>query len=130
AGWRGTVADKAGVAVQAFTELNPSAEPNASQLEAVIGPSIGPCCYEVDETVIEPASRFLAADAEGAKLAEELKRTRRFDLWSVNEWALRRAGVEHITRTDLCTACHTDCFFSNRAEGGIKGEFAGLIGLT
>lgn len=125
AGWRGTIAGKAGAAVQAMRSIGS----DPADLEVVIGPSIGPCCYEVDEQVIEPAGRFLSADGVGVKLAERLKQTRRFDLWAANEWALRRAGVQKIIRTDLCTACHTDLFFSNRAEGGIKGEFAGLIGI-
>ncbi len=59
-GWRGTVKRAPRAAVEALVELG--ARP--SRIIATIGPSIGPCCYEVDEVVVEAlAAAFTTVDA-------------------------------------------------------------------
>ena len=54
AGWRGTVAKIGAVMVEKMAREFGS---NPKDIIAGIGPSIGPCCYEVDEPV---ANQFLA----------------------------------------------------------------------
>ena len=85
---------------------------------AAIGPSIGPCCYEVGEEVAAPyRERFGAGIVRG----------RRLDLWRAAEQELRAAGVERIERFDLCTACDPSLFFSHRRDGkprGVQGVLA------
>ena len=82
-------------------------------LAAAIGPGIGPCCYEVGPDVAEPfAARFgphVIADG-------------RLDLWRAVELALNEAGVAGVERTDLCTFCHPELFFSHRRDRGITGR--------
>jgi copper oxidase (laccase) domain-containing protein len=84
------------------------------RLAAAIGPGIGPCCYEVGEEVAGPFREAFGEDVvrEGSRL----------DLWTSAERALRAAGVEHVDRADLCTACHPDRFFSHRREHGRTGR--------
>jgi YfiH family protein len=83
---------------------------------AIIGPAIGPCCYEVGRDV--------------ARLYEpDLVRDRRLDLWTAAERALRRAGVERVERVDLCTRCNEELFFSHRRQGPIRGA-QGVVGLV
>ncbi len=103
AGWRGLLAGlpQAGVAA-----LN-------GPVCAAIGPGIGPCCYEVGEEVAEPFRAAFGAD---------VIRGRRLDLWTAAERALRAAGVERVERTDLCTACHPELFFSHRRDAGVTGR--------
>jgi copper oxidase (laccase) domain-containing protein len=86
------------------------------RLAAAIGPGIGPCCYEVGPEV---ASRFDADLLSGRKL----------DLWTAAERALRAAGVAEVERSDLCTSCHPDLFFSHRRDQGDTGR-QGVIGLV
>ena len=81
---------------------------------AVIGPAIGPCCYEVGPEV---SARFPAG----------LTRNRKLDLWEAGARALRRAGVRRIDRLDLCTSCHPELFFSHRRDGARHGA-QGVIG--
>ena len=85
---------------------------------AAIGPSIGPCCYEVGEEVAAPyRGRFGAGIMRGRKL----------DLWQAAERELREAGVAQIERLDLCTACNPELFFSHRRDGkprGVQGVLA------
>ncbi len=89
-----------------------------SRLTAVIGPGIGPCCYEVGaETRTAYRDRFGVAVIRGRNL----------DLWSAAEQALHEAGVARVERMDLCTACNPDEFFSHRRDAGVTGP-QGVIG--
>jgi purine-nucleoside/S-methyl-5'-thioadenosine phosphorylase / adenosine deaminase len=90
------------------------------QIAAVIGPGIGPCCYEVGEDI---ASAYRARFGAGAL------RGRNLDLWTVAESVLRAAGVNRVERLDLCTACDPVRFFSHRRDGPVTGR-QGVIGYV
>lgn len=117
-GWRGTVRGAAQAAVAALTALGARAE----GLHAAIAPSIGPCCYEVDEPVIGP----LAAAYEGWQSWVRPVGPGRWmlDLWAANAELLRRSGVDpaRVENPRLCTACRPDLFFSYRK--GHRGRLA------
>jgi YfiH family protein len=82
------------------------------RVAAAVGPTIGPCCYEVGEEVAAPfRGRFGADVVSGRKL----------DLWTSAERALREAGCVSVERLDLCTACDPDRFFSYRRDGKPRG---------
>jgi YfiH family protein len=108
-GWRGLLA---GIVAQGANALG------GGRLTAAIGPGIGPCCYEVGEEVREP---FRAA------YGDEVVTDGRLDLWSAAEQALRAAGCDEVERTDLCTYCHPELFFSHRRDRGRTGR-QGVIG--
>jgi polyphenol oxidase len=110
AGWRGLLA---GVVANAVATVG-------GRAAAVIGPGIGPCCYEVGEDV---AARFRARFGRG------VLRSRHVDLATAAELAFRAAGVSSIERVDLCTACHAELFFSHRRDGERTGRH-GVIGLV
>ncbi|MBX6342945.1 MAG: peptidoglycan editing factor PgeF, partial [Thermomicrobiaceae bacterium] len=126
AGWRGTVANVAGRAVATMRERFGT---QPIELLAGIGPSIGPCCYEVGEEV-ESAWAAAGVDHDGVALRRE-SASLRFDLWRANALALQAAGVreERIEIAAVCTACHVDRFFSHRAERGRTGRFAAIIAV-
>ena len=99
-----------------------------SKLLAGIGPSIGPCCYQVGpEVVADVRAKF--PEAEGS-LVKQTDGTFHFDLWGTIRRQLEIKGVQRIEVTGICTACHVDEFFSHRAERGRTGRFAALIGLS
>ncbi len=104
AGWRGLLAGIVAAGVRAL---------GARSVAAAIGPSIGPCCYEVGEEVATP---FREAFGEDVVVDDKL------DLWTSAERALRAAGVDRVDRTDLCTSCHADRFFSHRRDHGRTGR--------
>lgn len=107
AGWRGLAEGVVGAGVAA---LGPG--PKA----AVVGPAIGPCCYEVGDDVASLYDDDLVHDG-------------RLDLWAAAERALRAAGVESVERVDLCTRDHPDLFFSHRRDGRARGV-QGVIGAV
>jgi polyphenol oxidase len=87
---------------------------------AVVGPGIGPCCYEVSADIRETyRGRFGPSAVNGGNL----------DLWTVSEQVLRASGVESVERMDLCTACDPERFFSHRRDGGRTGR-QGVIGYV
>jgi YfiH family protein len=88
------------------------------RLVAAIGPGIGPCCYEVGPEIRADYRRRFGAS---------VLRGRNLDLWTATAQALRDAGVTSVERTDLCTACHPELFFSHRRDAGITGR-QGVIG--
>jgi hypothetical protein len=90
------------------------------RIAAVVGPGIGPCCYEVGDDI--------AADYR-VRFGGVAFRGRNLDLWTIAERLLREAGVESVERLDLCTACNPDQFFSHRREGPITGR-QGVIGYV
>jgi copper oxidase (laccase) domain-containing protein len=52
------------------------------------------------------------------------------DLWAANRILLEKAGVRQIEVAGLCTACHTDDWYSHRAEKGQTGRFGAIIALS
>jgi copper oxidase (laccase) domain-containing protein len=94
---------------------------------AAIGPSIGPDHYEIGEDVITQVRETFGADAES--LLEGHGESIHFNLWGANRVLLEKAGVEQIEIAEICTACHTDDWFSHRREKGKTGRFGALIAL-
>jgi YfiH family protein len=90
------------------------------KIAAVVGPGIGPCCYEVGDEI---------ADVYRSRFGPAALRGRNLDLWTVSEQILRDAGVASVQRLDLCTACNPDLFFSHRRDGGVTGR-QGVIGYV
>jgi YfiH family protein len=88
-------------------------------LAAIVGPGIGPCCYEVGEDILA---------AYRARFGPDVLRGRNLDLWSAAERVLRAAGVDTVERLDVCTACD-DRFFSHRRDGPVTGR-QGVIGYV
>jgi polyphenol oxidase len=85
----------------------------------VLGPSIGPCCYEVGDEVLAEFSN-LTGVANGRMLSLNM----------VAQQKLMAAGVTQIDSFPLCTSCRPDLFFSHRRDNGVTGRQAGLVWLT
>jgi purine-nucleoside/S-methyl-5'-thioadenosine phosphorylase / adenosine deaminase len=139
AGWRGAVA---AIAALTVARMGDEFDTDPADLIAAIGPSIGPCCYEVGAEVMDAFSDANAEMAEEILVDPELASAGSFrasvnegrkhlDLWRANELMLIAAGVREdaIEVSRLCTVCRRDVFYSHRAEKGITGRFAGVIAL-
>lgn len=124
AGWRGTLA---GIAVALVQAMGVAFGSRPTELLAGIGPAIGPCCYQVGPEVVEKAVAVFGA-ADGIVLTQA-DGSFHLDLWEANRQALVQTGVQQIEVAGLCTACHTDEFYSHRAENGRTGHHGALAYL-
>ena len=127
AGWRGAVA---GIVSKTLTLMANRFGSTRSDLRVSIGPSAGPCCYEVDDPVLDqlrmgvPNWESVVCDYEGHKAQLDLK-------------ALIRRQVEgegvsarSVSSVNLCTICHDQLFYSYRREGRINGTMVSGITLV
>jgi YfiH family protein len=111
-GWRGLLEGIVSNGVRSIAD---------GALIAAIGPGIGPCCYEVGDDVAQPYRTVFG---------NEVVRDGRLDLWRATELALERAGVAEVERTDLCTYCHPELFFSHRRDRGTTGRQGVIAAVT
>jgi YfiH family protein len=120
AGWRGTLARAAAEGVRALAR---EAGAVPGRLVAAIGPSIGPCCYEVSDDL---AARFAAELGPDTVVPGARPR---LDLWAANARVLREAGLapERIDLLRRCTSCEPERFFSHRRDAGRTGRQVAYI---
>ena len=125
AGWRGT---RAGIGKETVNEMVRRCNTDPKSILAGIGPSIGHCCYPVQEEVAELFCRS-TPDAE-AFIRKQQGETY-LNLWEANRLQLLRQGIlpEHIEVAQLCTSCRADLFFSHRREQGKTGRIGAFVGL-
>ncbi len=109
AGWRGTALLITGKAVAAMVDLGVP----AASIRALIGPGIGPCCYNVGEDVV---TAFKAAGISDEVFARRGRLTF-LDLKKANRQILMAEGVHDIDDANLCTSCREALFFSARRDG-------------
>lgn len=124
AGWKGTVMGIGAKTVQYMQRYYGS---KPQEILVGIGPSVGRCCYQVDRPVMDKLS---SSFSYWQQLVTPLKDEKwMLDLWETNRRVLLEAGVEenNITTAAVCTACHSDIFFSYRAASGWTGRMAALI---
>lgn len=126
AGWRGTSAGVAAAAVRAIEALGVP----ASDLVAAVGPSIGPCCYQVDATVRDDflarhvaADDWFAADGPGRW---------RLDLQRATQAQLEACGLQptDIHHASTCTSDAPGLWYSHRREGAAAGRMVAAIRLA
>ena len=147
AGWRGTLAR---IAAKTIGAMQMHFATNPRDLLAAIGPSIGPCCYEVGT---ELATEFLSQFADAPDYFDEFRTGDEpnpvqwlnmmppghqpppkgvlLDLRKANRSQLQSAGLrpQNIHTIDLCTACHPHLLFSYRKQGPRSGRLMSLIAL-
>lgn len=127
AGWRGAAANIVAETVRLLVSRYGVAP---AGLVAAVGPSIGPCCYQVGPEV---RAQFLASRSAlpqvDAWFTPDTGDRLKLDMWQVTRDQLVAAGLlpERIHVARLCTACHVDQLYSYRAEGAAAGRLLGVI---
>ena len=111
AGWRGTYEQ---IAKKTIEEMSKNYNTNPDDIVCVIGPSIGPCCYEVSKELVEKFNTNLTNCEEKFYIID--KDRYYLDLWKINEYILQVSGVNknNIINLNLCTSCNADKFHSYR----------------
>lgn len=125
AGWKGTVAR---IAAKTVTKMTEQFQTSPADCIAAIGPSIGPCCYEVDAPVVEILKDNFAS-WESLVVPSKEKQRWQLDLWEANRVQLLEVGVksDNIHMSQVCTACNASLFFSHRADQGKTGRLGAVI---
>jgi len=147
AGWRGTLAR---IVTKTIGKMQMHFATNPRDLLAAIGPSIGPCCYEVGTEV---ATQFLSQFADAPTYFDEFRTGDEpnpiqwlnmmppghqpppkgvlLDLRKANRSQLLSAGLrpQNIHTIDLCTACHPTLLFSYRKQGPSAGRLMSIIAI-
>ncbi|WP_410514528.1 peptidoglycan editing factor PgeF [Paenibacillus sp. BR2-3] len=135
AGWKGTVAE---IAAAMVIKMSDEYGSRPHDILAAIGPSIGECCYEVNDHVMNQVhpleehfvtetglsqSLYRKSEANGDKSMLNLK--------ELNRRIMIKAGIlpTHIECTTWCTSCNPDLFFSYRKENGVTGRMTSWIGI-
>lgn len=128
AGWRGTVK----LAAQKTAEtLKQEFNCNPTNVLVGIGPSIGPCHYEVGPEVIEQVEDTFGS-TDGYINNESPDGKGYFNLWEANKRQILEVGipVQNIEVAQICTYCSAHLFFSERHQKGRTGRFGAGIMLS
>jgi len=128
AGWRGTAA---GVLPAVVRALASEFGTKPGDLQVVLGPAIGRCCFEVGADVVAALDRALAGALEGV-VEPSLSGTAgkwQASLNAANRLLLERAGVltEAIYAFPECTSCDEGWFYSYRRDRGPTGQQMGIV---
>lgn len=126
AGWKGTVLKIGSKVIKTMIEEF-STDPQ--DCVVAIGPSIGKCCYEVDQVVIDQFNKYFTNPSKFVISKGDNKYM--LDLWEANKSALEEIGIleRNITIGKICTQCNHDILFSHRADRGKTGRMAGILQL-
>lgn len=127
AGWRGTVGHVGANTVRTM-EIAYGSRP--ADIQAAIGPSIGPEHYQVGPEVVEAVQQAYGESALNTLIWRAHDGSAYLDLWSANRLGLERVGVKQIETAHISTVDHVHEFFSHRAERGKTGRFCAVIALA
>ncbi|WP_080846526.1 peptidoglycan editing factor PgeF [Cytobacillus gottheilii] len=125
AGWKGTVHGIAEKMIAAFNSEGIA----ASEVEAVIGPSICKHCYVVDDRVVKAADRWKNDDVP-APYKEISEGQYQLDLKQLNRQIMIQSGIaeKNLVISNYCTSCNADLFYSHRRDGGKTGRMISFMG--
>ena len=121
AGWRGSVCR---IVQKTISKMQKVYNSNPKEIQAIIAPSIGKCCYEVNWDV---AKHFEDIDGAYRKVGDKYM----LDLPHINKVQLIQSGLDEnsIYLSGVCSSCDNERFFSYRKECGCSGRFLTLIGM-
>jgi len=119
AGWRGSAL---GISAKVIELMQNQYRSQPQDILVAIGPSIGRCCYEIDQAT---ADAFRKQNNHELFLQQGKKKDKwMLDLVEANRRQILEAGVpeNNIEVSGFCTTCNQDMFFSHRGSGGITGR--------
>jgi len=125
-GWRGTLKE---IGREIVVKMGVEYGSRPDDMKVVIGPSIGKCCFEVGDEVVEafigeiPWSRDFISKNNREKWTIDLK--------GIVKKTLMNCGIkdENIEVSSICTKCSRDIFFSYRGDEGKTGSLAAIMQL-
>ncbi len=124
AGWRGTVKNIAGIAIERMQAMGAQPE----HILASLGPCIQSCCFEIDMQTADKITQAHPLAKPHIKISPEKAYV---DLQSINHLQLQSSGIsdQHIEQIKLCTCCLSTRFFSYRRDGMHSGRQLAIVAL-
>ncbi len=120
AGWRGTAKE---IARKTSEKMQKELNIKAENIIALIGPSIGKCCFETSYDVFTQL-----INSQNKTQFYNKKNDKYFiDLKLLNKYQLSDTGIINIDMCDYCTCCMSDIFFSYRKEKGVTARHSAII---
>jgi len=121
AGWKGTQKQ---ILYKTVKEMSQTYGCQTEDIMAGIGPSIGKCCYEVNNDVAKHFTHISHSYTQD-------NHKYMLDLPYINKQQLLDAGLKsnNIGMSHICTSCDVEHFFSYRQEKGCSGRFMSMIGM-
>lgn len=120
AGWRGTAAE---IVKKTVLKLQSELNVLPKNITALIGPSIGKCCFETHKDVFHQ----LVKDENQTDLYEKKDNKYFINLKQLNNRQLIDLGVKDIDTCSYCTCCMSDIFFSYRKENGLTARHSAIV---
>ena len=120
AGWRGTLAR---IASKTIIKMKTNFGTQTQNCLVHLGPSIQKCCYTVNTELLDQFVNHFG---------NEVKNKNRLCLQTANLIQMVDIGVPNdaISISPFCSSCHTDKFYSYRAEGGKTGRMLSFVQLV
>ncbi len=104
AGWRGVVG---GTIPELLRHMMTSYNSSPDDIVMEVGPSIGPCHFEITEELYDAFRDYKSTRHEGRVFA---------DLWSMAADQARACGVYRVILPKECTFCSSEKYFSYRRD--------------
>jgi YfiH family protein len=125
ASWRGVAGNIPGATVRA---MRAAFGTRPEDLRAAISPSIGPCCFAVQDDFLAEVAAALDPEPFLSRRNGRLH----FDLWGAIGFLLAAEAVAptRVTPAPACSCCNPDLFFSHRRDGRPTGRSLGVIRLS
>lgn len=122
-GWRSTLQN---ISAKAVGVMKDKFNCKSSDINAVIGPCIRKCCFEVGKEVYESFANVFPDYTKAFK--------RCGDKWNIdltyiitNTLLCEGLNLSNISDVKMCTVCKKELFFSHRGGHGISGTGAALF---
>lgn len=124
-GWRGIIG---GIIPKTINKMAESFKSSPDGIKAAIGPSIGPCCFEVGEDVRKKFEEEFEDDC-GVIIDNGTKHN--INLWKAAYLQLKNAGLNenNIINSNICTCCRSGMFYSYRRDGACTGRMISMMKL-
>ena len=116
-----------GIVPKTIQKMQQHFKSTLEDIKVVLGPSIGACCYEVNEEI------FKEVKSKGYGLSTVFEKQRYYlDVKHIIHQQLKTLGLDssQVEDLDICNACENNTYFSYRADQQKSGRFAGVIMLT
>ena len=120
-GWKGT-----GIAAEGALRMVQDYGCRLSDMEAVIGPAIGPCCYRVEQERYDYFLKTFGPVGVNRTKAKNGEIISSLDLKLINYNILSKLSLKNIIVSDACTCCDTR-FFSFRRATATGTHFSRML---